>query len=73
MESVELPQENVVAGVPIELPNGDPDKAEMLWGIVEKRSCELDSDEKDQFNHLLTENADIFARSKSDLGSTAEL
>ena len=73
MESVESPQENVVAGVPTELPNGDTEKIEMLWGIVEKSSCELHSDKKELFYHLLAENANIFAKSKSDLGCTAKL
>ena len=72
LESTEPPPEEVVASVPTQPANLDPNKVELLENVVAK-SAELCDEEKELFFALLAQHADIFAASKSDLGQTGKL
>ena len=62
LESTEPPSEEVVARVPTQPANLDPNKVELLENIVAK-SAELCDEEKELFFALLAQHADIFAAS----------
>ena len=70
LESTEPPPEGVVASVPTQPANLDPNKVELLENIVAK-SAQLCDEEKELA--LLAQHAYIFAASKSNLGQTSKL
>jgi hypothetical protein len=73
LESVELPPDSVVAGVSTTKPKLEPEKVEVLRGIVEESSADLNKTEKEQFYALLEEYADVFAFSDAEIGCTSKL
>ena len=71
LEPVEIPQVSAVGAA-----SSTPltaEKERMLLRLVEEHGDELSEDEREQFFMLLTEYADVFAFSESDLGRTSKL
>lgn len=70
-EAAEPPNKKLVANVSTQpLTHG---KEDQLWTIVESSGTELTQDQKEQFYALLSQYADVFAFTSSDLGRTNEL